>query len=45
MRTAATRPRSRRCTTALVKWVVPIIAASRVARSRRLLHQGGEGAR
>ncbi len=28
MRTAATRPRSRRWTTALVKWVVPIIAAS-----------------
>ena len=27
MRTAATRPRSRRCTTALVKWVVPIITA------------------
>ena len=27
MRTAATRPRSRRCTTALVKWVVPIMAA------------------
>jgi hypothetical protein len=35
-RTAATRSRSRRCTTALVKWVVPIIAAcaSRAAGAR-----------
>jgi hypothetical protein len=44
MRTAATRPRSRRCTTALVKWVVPIIAASASRASGARLHQGGEGA-
>ncbi len=35
MRTAATRPRSRRWTTALVKWVVPIITAW-ASRARRV---------
>ena len=42
MRTAATRPRSRRCTTALVKWVVPIMAAwaSRAAGACRRARRG-----
>ena len=33
MRTAATRARSRRCTTALTKWVVPITTPSIVPRA------------
>ena len=46
MRTAATRPRSRRCTTALVKWVVPIITASTPPRAPGACStQRGEGAR
>src|SRR5579871_5172348 len=33
MRIAATRPKPRRCTTALTKWVVPITTASRSPRA------------